>query len=263
MNCNDVVELTPLYICGDLDARRAAEFDAHLKACPACMLELEQHARLDARLREVVLSEGVNASRVDRRVRELIAAGVQADLPPRARKTPRRWLVAAMGIAAVLLLLLVGYAAFMGAHVGQVYADAAADHQHEVIEQRPRKWFVDTAQIQALAQGQGIEGVVPAALAPENYHLQSAKLCSLDRRVFLHLVYSDGAKEFSLYLRPRDAVPLPGRVLETANGRVLRVGNAGEQHIASFETDRLTAMVVTNESADTALRLARSLSATL
>jgi anti-sigma factor RsiW len=267
MKCTDIAELAPLYISCELDAERTAQFDAHLKSCPACMQELEHQARLDTRLREIIFSEGVDTSRVDRNVRALIATGADApartSAQPRVRQTSRRWVVAAMGIAAMLLLLAVGYRLFVGAHVGRVYADAATDHQREVVEQQPRKWVVDPAQIAALAERQGVPGATPAALAPASYQLKGARVCLLDGRPFLNLVYTNGAKEFSVYLRQRDDKSLPGAVSGTTNGMPLHTSNPGDEHIASFETAHLTAMVVTDESADAALHLASSLSAAL
>ena len=73
MNCPDISELAPLYLAGELDRPRAAQFDAHLKTCPECFRELETQSRLDVRLREVLLAEEVDVVRVNRRVRELLA----------------------------------------------------------------------------------------------------------------------------------------------------------------------------------------------
>ena len=43
----------------------------------------------------------------------------------------------------------------------------------------------------------------PAAIA--GYHMEHAKLCRLNGRIFLHVVYSDGSREFSLFLRQPDS----------------------------------------------------------
>jgi anti-sigma factor RsiW len=261
MNCNDIIELAPLYVAGELDAKRAAEFDSHLRACPACMRELETRARLDARLREVLLAEEVDVSRVNRRVRELIATESAATFVPQVRPRPRRWVTAAMGIAAALLLTVAGYVLMPG-HVARVYADAATDHRMEVVEQQPRPWVTDPAKIAALAEQQGIAGSVPFTVASV-YHLERAKVCWLDGRFFFHAVYSDGTQEFSLFLRPRDGHGLQGAIRGFANGRFVRASSAGSESVSSFETSRLTAIVVTDLPADAALRLAKSVSASI
>jgi anti-sigma factor RsiW len=261
MHCSDISELAPLYIAGEVDSQRAAEVDAHLKTCPACMRELETQARLDARLREVLIAEELDVSRVNRRIRELIAADSAGGFVPQLQPRPRHWVTAAMGIAAALLVIAAGYL-LMPAHVARVYADAATDHHLEVIEQQPRRWLTDPTKIAALAEQQGISDSVPLALA-SGYHLERAKICRLDGRPYLHLVYSNGVREFSLFLRARNGEKLAGTIRGFANGRLLRICDAGGEHLSSFETSRLTALVATDQPADAALRFARELSASL
>ncbi len=261
MNCNDISEMAPLYIAAELDSQRAAEFDAHLKTCPTCMAELEAQAGLDARFREALLADEVDVARVNRRIRELIAAeslgGTVASLQPK----PSRRMTAAMGIAAAFLLFAAGYLLVPG-RVARVYADAATDHRMEVVEQQPRHWMNDPAAIAALGEKLGISDTVPLELA-SGYHLERAKICRLDGRFYLHLVYSDGSQEFSLFLRPRDGERLSGSIRGFANGRFLRASSAGNEHMASFETSHLMAVVATDQAAGTALQFAKVVSAAL
>ncbi len=261
MNCTDISELAPLYISAELDSQRAAAFDAHLKSCPTCMAELEAQARLDARFREALLADDVDMSRVDRRIREMIAAESLGSTAPSVPLRPSRWMTAAMGIAAAFLLLAAGYLLIPG-HVARVYADAATDHRMEVVEQQPRHWMTDPAAIAALGEKLGISDAVPPELA-SGYHLERAKICRLDGRFYLHLVYSDGSQEFSLFLRPRDGERLSGSIRGFANGRLLRASSAGSEHMASFETSHLTAVVATDRPAGAALQFAKVVSATL
>jgi anti-sigma factor RsiW len=261
MHCSDISELAPLYVAGELDSTRAAEFDAHLKTCPVCMRELEAQARLDARLREVLLAEHVDVSGVNRRIREMIAADTSGGLVPKPQLRSGSWVTAVMGVAAALLVLAAGYL-LIPVHVARVYADAAFDHRLEVVEHGPRPWLTDSAKIAALAQQQGISDPVPLVLA-SGYHLERAKICLLDGRLFLHAVYSDGTREFSLYLRPRDGEPMTGTIRGVADLRLLRVCDAGGEHLSSFQTSRLTALVATDQSAGTAVHLARAVSAAL
>jgi Putative zinc-finger len=263
MNCSDISELSPLYIAGEIDCDGAAAFDAHLKSCPECMRNLEAQARLDARLREALLSEEFDVARVNRRIRELIASEPATELAaaPKPQAKPRPWLTAAIGMAAAFALVATGLL-LMPVHVARVYADAAQDHQWEVVENQRRHWLTDPAQIAALAVKQGISEPVPMALT-SGYHLERAKICMLDGRLFLHAVYSDGTQEFSLYLRPRDQQRLTGSIRGFANGRLLRACAAAGEHLSSFETSGLTAVVATNQSSAEALRLAKDVSAAL
>jgi hypothetical protein len=258
MDCRQIAELAPLYLSGELDRERAGAVDAHLRSCPSCLGELESQAHLDARMREVITGERVDATVVERRIRARIATEPRAEVTSISRHTARRrWIGAAMGIAAVLLLIAVGYVGLLGRHVARVYADAAQDHQLEVVEQQPRPWLLDRAAISALAQGQGIAASAPFVLSSGRYHIERAKLCYLDGRIFFHAVYTDGTQEFSVYLRVRGAEPLPGSPREIDNGRILHTSILGAEQVASLQTKNLTVMVVSDRHSGDALQVAR------
>lgn len=264
MNCEEIARLAPLYISGELDASQATEFDAHLRACPSCMRELERQSRLDARLREVVLADETNAARVDHRVRELIAADAEGQPVTHLPARSRRWAAVALGVAAAAVVLAgIGYRTLVHQPVARVYADAAFDHGLEVTQHQPRRWLTDPSQIATLAEQQGIPRSAVVALSSGGYRLVRGKICFLDHRIFLHLVYTDGAREFSVYLRPRDEQPLPVTAREISNGDPLCTSDLDGEHVASIETPQLTAVVVTDESSDAALNLARYASAVL
>ena len=264
MNCRDIAELAPLYSSGELEAPGAAVFQSHLKTCSSCADEMERQAYFDARLREIVLSDDIDVNPMNRRVRLQIASVSRANARPnRLGPVRRRWTAAAMGIAAVLLLFSWGYYDLFGRRVAGVYAAAAADHRIEVVELQSREWVGDSGQIKALAQEEGVPESAVFALASGKYHLNRARLCRLDGRVFLHLVFSDGGQEFSVYLRHRDSKSLPGQSLETANGKSLHASDFNNEHVASFETPQLTFVVVTDQSEVAALNIARFASSVL
>ena len=96
----------------------------------------------------------------------------------------------------------------------------------------------------------GIAVSAPASI--DGYRLEHAKLCRLNGNVFLHAVYSDGSREFSLFLRQPDAQhPSPMCVTET-----------GGEQIAAFETEHVTAIIVTDRRTDAA-KFARAAAAVL
>jgi anti-sigma factor RsiW len=262
VNCRDIIRLAPLYISGELAGERADELDAHLRTCPTCIEEVERQARLDARLREVILAEETDVTEVDRRVRGLIAAEAKGHKLPAFDPRWRRWTTVAMGFTAALVLFVVAYRS-LGAHLPRVYADAATDHRLEVIEHQPRPWLTDPEQIALLAKQQAIAPTALDRIASGPYRLVRGKLCYLDRRVFLHLVFSDGTREFSLYLRPREAKARPGPVDEIANGKPLCTADFDQNHVASVETPEVVAFIVTDQSADAARNLARFAAAVL
>jgi anti-sigma factor RsiW len=265
MDCNQIAELAPLYLSAELDRERAGAVDAHLRSCPSCMRELEAQAHLDARMREVIAGERVDATAVERWIRARISTEPRSKVSPISPPPSRRHrsIVAAAAIAAVLILTALGYRALMSPQVAPVYADAARDHQREVVEQEPRRWLSDRAAISALAEGQGIAASAPFALSSGPYRLERARLCFLDGRIFLHVVYTDGRREFSVYFRVRGAPTLPGRPREMDNGRILHISTLGTEQVASLETQSLTVMVVSDRYSGDALQVARLAATTL
>src|SRR5690349_4765987 len=101
----------------------------------------------------------------------------------------------------MLTVAVGGYFFLPGRSVTVTCSEAVRDHRIEVIESSPRRWLDNPAALQALAAKQGLP--VPK---PAGYQLERGKLCRLQGRIFLHLVYSDGSHEASLYLRERTGV---------------------------------------------------------
>jgi anti-sigma factor RsiW len=243
MNCSDISKLAPLYLSGELEPARAGVFAAHIVECAACGQEMAGQTALDQQLRTIILSEDIDSFPVDQRVRHRIVTG---------RRTSRRRLVAAIGIAAVLLIGIVGYRTISSSRTQQFDAAAARDHRLELVDLQPRKWFADFASIERLAEHQGLPASV-AAFAPAGYRLAKGKLCLLDGRVFLHLVYTNDAGNFSLFLRrPADAFAA-GNHTATFNS----------EQVAGFQHGQLTALIVSEESADEVARLAQSAASVL
>lgn len=275
MNCTEVNSLSPLYLSGELDPSRSAAVAKHVATCPSCALQLQMNADLDDLLRRAILSQNLETAALDQRVRQRIAV----DPEIRASRTvPSRYLVA---VAATLLLLLVGglgYRALFRNRVPVVYADAAADHHDEVIDQQPRHWLFDRAAIASLAKKQGLSSDAIAALAPPGFHLECAKICSLDGHAFLHLVFisdrpadeanpisggatknsADRTREVSLFLCPHDVESLPRiRQVKEEQGKLFYTPGVGPEHLACFQTGRVTALVVTDQVGNAALKFAR------
>jgi anti-sigma factor RsiW len=238
MNCSDISALTALHLAGELDSARKEAFAAHLRTCPACRRELEQETALDELLRTSILAEPVDSFSVNQRVRASISAG---------RRTSRRRRLTAAGIAAVLLLAALGYRVTVSYRTKPIYAAAARDHRMEIVDGQPRKWFRDDASIQGLAGRVGVPGSVVAAFVPAGYRLAQGKLCFLNGRVFLHLVYKDESGNFSLFLRRSDDSAPAG----------IRTNTFAAEHVAGFKQGALSALIVTEQPADSALYLAK------
>lgn len=225
MNCHDRSDLAPRYFSGELDPVRATEFAGHLKTCASCARDQE----LDAQLRRSVGAEPVDTAALDREVRGRIL---------RRTQMRRMWIKA--GIAAVFVVGILIYR--YRPTPESLYAAAAQDHQREVVDHQRRTWISNSAEIDALAARQGISPAEVAAISEPGYHLNRAKLCRLNGRVFLHLVYSGGERDFSVFLRPPDS-PHVARV---------EIEGVGNECVAKFETVHVTALVVTAGSTDAA-----------
>lgn len=249
MNCEDVSMLTPLYLAGDLDPVRMELFSAHVNSCQACACELGQQAAFDASLRTGILAENIDTTRIDRHIRRLIA-------PPTASHNTRRWLLAAAGMTALVLAAVLGIWVF-AFRTKPVYAAAARDHRWEIVDGQPRKWLTNRAAIAALAERQGVSDSLIAAVAPAGYRLVEGKLCRLDGRIFLHLVYANGLANFSVFLRRPDSKAAVG------TNREIVVATQGSEHIAGFDDAQLSALVVTEQSGNAALVFVRSAAAVL
>jgi anti-sigma factor RsiW len=261
MNCSDIHELAPLYVSGELDAAHAAGFDAHLKNCLSCLDEIEAQSRLDARLRQALLAEDVDVVRVNRRIRERMAAETAQPSGVSVAPRGRPWMKAAWGIAAAFVLTLAGYLTLPG-RFEKVYADAAQDHRLEVVDHGLRRWTTDPTELAALEQRLGISWDVPHQLAG-GYHFEHGKICRLDGQLYLHLVYTDGTTEFSLFLRPRDGERLTGRISGASNGRLLRASSSGDEHLAAFATSHLIAVVAVDKPAGESVECARMASSSI
>lgn len=255
MNCGDMNEILPLYLTGELDAARAAGLRGHLDECGACAAGFKQQRECDAELREAILADGIDVAALNHRIRERISAG---------ERTRSRWpLAVAAAIAAVALTAGIGYRTIHKPVTAILCVHAAEDHHGEVVDKQPRKWLSNPEQIEALARRNGVASLIPAAIASGGYHLDRGRACRLEGAVFVHLVYSNGANEFSLFLSSRDAKPLAGDIRDRANGRAIYAASHGQEHLSYFRNGDLTAVVVTNQSEAATLSIARSASSVL
>jgi anti-sigma factor RsiW len=265
VNCSDVIELAPLHFSGELDAHHAGAFAAHLECCPACALRIRQQAELDARLRDAVFAETLDADTAA--LEHAVHARIVAEFPAAARHGAAHnrhtsWILAA---AAALLLLVSGFAyrSVVTSRAARVYADAATDHQDEVVLHAHRTWLSQPSAIAALAQSRGVPKELPVLLTPPGYQLERAKLCKLDGQVYLHLVYAGQQGEFSAFVRPRDMQTLHGSVAETSSGKRIYESGRGPAHVAGMQSAHLTAFVVTDQPGDSVMKLAESVAGAL
>jgi hypothetical protein len=214
-----------------LRSRDSAEFAAHLRGCDDCTL--------DEKVRRALLADAADSREVDARVLRMIAA--DSERPPADHW---RWAIALAGLAAAVVIAIAAYRVLFPNDIPALDAAAARDHQYEIIDNQPRKWFTDTASIESLATREGVPPAIISSLAPAGYKLEKGKLCRLSGELFLHLVYSDGAKNYSLFLTRRSGGSAPGNAI------------VGSERIEGFTKGDLKGIVVTTQTGDAVDRFA-------
>jgi hypothetical protein len=185
---------------------------------------------LDQRLRERVLSEDVNTSRVELAIRNQIRTN---------RRTVPGWGVAAAAVIAMVLAGEFSYRTFRKEQTPPVCAAAAQDHEREIVSGEPRPWLSNMSAIESLAAKQGVPASAVTALNTTGYRLERARLCFLNKQIYLHLVYTRDGGEFSVYLRPRGGEP---------RGNSVHQVDLGPDNLAYFQMHGLTAVFVSQHS---------------
>jgi anti-sigma factor RsiW len=236
MNCREIEEFLPLYLSGELQQDQRALFGAHLSECRSCAAEMKRQAATDVRVREALSAELPDSTSVEQTVRRRIA-----------RERMRRIVVAGAAAAALLFAAVLGYRAL---RPERLYTDAALDHRVEVMEHQRRHWRSDPEEIEKLAARYELssEAARASLLAPQGYRLEHAKICGIDGAPALHMVYTNGVQEVSVYVRKRTG---------NEKGSGVHTVRVGSEHLAGFQTDRVEAVIVTSGSSGECLQFAR------
>lgn len=180
---------------------------------------------LDQRLRDSILSEEVDTSR--------LAAAVRNQIQTQRHRSPG-WAVAAAALIALVLAGGLSYRAFRKEQTPPICVAAVQDHEREIVEGEPRRWLTDLSAIDSLAEKQGVPASAIAALGTTGYRLERGRLCFLKKQIFLHLVYTKDGSQYSVYLRPRtDEASFTNSV-------------RGAENLAYFESSHVTAVFVSH-----------------
>jgi hypothetical protein len=193
---------------------------------------------LDQRVRAAMLSEQIDTAPLERSIRERIQ---QPRVP--------RWALVAAASLAVVIAGGVAYRSFFKPQTPPICVAAAQDHRREIVQGEPRPWLSDISAIQSLAEKQGVPASAITALGTTGYRLERGRLCFLQKQIFLHLVYTKDGSELSVYLRPRGTESFDASVHQAS---------AGAEDLAYFQTARLTAVFVDEQSKAQALAFARA-----
>jgi len=235
MNCRETQELLPLYLTRELDAAPAQEINAHLAQCRACMDLCAAHSTLDANLARAFHSESAVTAPIEAAFRQQLLL-----------ETRRRWYGRLAVAAALLAAISGGYAVRKSKANPQWLADAARDHRLEVVEHQPRRWRTELTAIEEIANRFDLSGKSIQAMTPDGYKFEHAKICGLGGVAALHIVYADGARQVSVYVRKSAAE-------QSAFHSIMD----GPESVASASAGKWTALAVTDGSPADCERLAR------
>ena len=206
MNCTYSEQVTDAYLSGDIEN---PEWRTHLSLCPECATKLRAESDFDLVIKHAVNEERLHTRQLEAHVRRALWNASPWKSPV---MVVMRYSIAATAIFATLLIATFGYAKGR-MDLSATCGDAVDDHQEEVIGKAPRKWRVEDKDVEALAQRLVGDPHVAQRVAPAGYHLVGARVCVLHGKRYMHVDYSDGTNQLSLFLRHRDNQPLTARVL--------------------------------------------------
>jgi hypothetical protein len=257
MNCSETQFLTPLYLSGELDATQMLEFELHLRRCTVCARELEAARQCDEWLRDAWHQESLGTDELRQRIRAQIAK-------TKRRRFIFRWPPYTLPLAASLLVAITAgvFIILQGGSSQTVYAAARDDHYIEVVQREPRPWRETPDEIKEFVREELGGADFLNHLTPDGYQLKRALHCILLHQPYVHIVYQNGAREVSVYVRRRDAA-LPGAAVEVANGCALHAASVNQFEVAGFQSEKYTVLVVSDLPRAESLRIASSAAVSL
>jgi len=206
MNCTYSEQVTDAYLSGEIEG---PEWRTHLSKCTECAARLSAESDFDLVIKHAVNEERLHTRQLEAHVRNAIRSSSPWKSPVVMLV---RYSVAATVIFVTLLVATFGYAKGRMDLIATC-GDAVDDHQEEVIGKAPRKWRVDDQDVQALGQRMVGDPRAAQRVAPEGYHLVGARVCVLHGKRYMHLDYSDGTNQVSVFLHHQDNQRFTTRVL--------------------------------------------------
>lgn len=254
MRCDEMNELASSYLSEGLEAARRREFDDHLAGCPACVSLLEQQLRADDLLRSSLTMSPVRAAVVQNHVRARLHAAPWWRHVFQAR---------GLQVAVASVLIVIATISFVRSRPagGAAYLleTAAADHVEDVVQRVDKPgWVGDARKAERLAVQIVGDARPIGALAPAGYELVRARPCQLEGRAeaWLHLIYAQGAREVSVFVRSSRLTP--GSKGQLALRAGLSTQRVGDLEVVGFQRGAYGIVFVADLSPSEALRVARA-----
>lgn len=238
MNCSEVRTRTPLYLGGELSPAEHDAFASHLAGCAECEREIDVQMSLDARLAAACTQDAPDPRRVEQMFRGEVA---------RQRRLRFQFQAGLIAAGIVVLAVALGITWRRSAAPPPWFADAGSDHWDEVVQGQPRRWRTAPGDIERVVEQHGLTYAQVASLADEGYVLDRAKNCGIEGARTLHLVFRNGTKAYSVFLRRWDSAR-----------REVRTARRDAEQVSGFDSGRFRAAVVIVGSAGECEKLART-----
>ena len=252
MRCNEFDELVSLYLSDELDAAHRREFAQHVAGCSTCASLLDRQVRTDDLLRSSLATLPVPTAAV----RSRVSARIHAVPWWRQIFESRRFQFAFA--STLLVIATISFLRFRSdPRAVYLFETAAADHVECVVQRMEKAgWVTDVSAAEELAIQIVGDARPVQALAPADYTLVKARPCRLEgkAKIWLHLIYSRGAREISFFVRSRRISPAStGQLALTAK---LSSQRAGDLEVVGFERGAYGIIFVADVSRNEALRFA-------
>ncbi|HVH85674.1 MAG TPA: hypothetical protein VM912_03060 [Terriglobales bacterium] len=243
MNCSQYDHVTEAYLSGEIDG---PEWRSHLNECPECAGKLRGESNFDLIIRQAVSAERLQTRQLEAHVRAAIRRSAASWYRPILVRIP--YAVAAMVAFATLVIATIAYAEGRIDRTA-ICVDAADDHQEEIVGKAPRKWRSDAKDVEALSQKVTGDPSVPARIVPAGYHLVGARICVLHGKKYMHLDYSDGSSDISLFVRHQDeAKTVATRLLNWFESTAPKTERVDNFAVGSVQKHSLSLVLVSSSS---------------
>jgi hypothetical protein len=208
MNCPYYEQVTEAYLSGEIEG---LQWRTHLQNCLDCTAKLSAESDFDLIIKQAVTEERLQTRQLESHVRAAIRKSSPWRLPIFVMV---RYAIAASVFLGTLTIATIGYARGR-IDLSAICVDAVDDHREEIIDKAPRRWRSDPKQLATLSQKITGDPSIPERVVPPGYHLIGARICDLHGKRYMHLDFSDGSNEISLFLRHQEEPnSLSSRVLE-------------------------------------------------
>jgi anti-sigma factor RsiW len=245
MRCEESRPLIDIYLDGELDALRAAEFELHAHGCDTCTPQLERSSKLRSAIRESAPYFAAPTA-LKLRIREALRAeaGVKESKPSRAEAIVAwwRWTTAAASLAAVALLAVIVTPIFHSRNVqNEIAGEVLSSHVRSLMASH----LTDVTSTDRHTVKPWFDGKIDFApnvpnFADQGFPLLGGRLDYIDHRTVAALVYQRRLHYINVFIWPtssRDASTNTSAKLENREGyNILHWQHAGMEYWAVSDT---------------------------